>query len=1375
MKKLLSIFLALIMLAAAAPIGALQLAENTFIDKPAAANEDPVNPDAVRIDTSEKEAPAPADDEIVTLMVKLKGAPVAARYSDVKSKSADDMASVLKGKQNRVIDKIGSMLPDGTQMELGFSYTLLFNGFAVKLPYGMKKAIAELPEVEKVFVAPVYAAPVLDKTEEDRLDTSVGFINANDVWNAGYTGKGTAIAIIDTGCVVDHVAFSIVPPDTKIDAAYLENVISNNDLHAESKYEDGTLDAAAVYYSGKIPFRFNYVNGTNDVSHSYAGSDHGSHVAGIAAGNYSGSSYTGVSKDSQLVIMQVFSPSGGASMDTIFAALEDCAYLEVDSVNLSLGTDLGYTSESEEFDAVCELLTQHGVNIACAAGNGGSGIGQQYYGSAFRYALAMNPDNGLVSAPGTYTRSLCVANCQKNSPSMVATSSHGPTPDLKLKPEVTAPGANINSPADAELNGSTTGYSQKSGTSMSSPHVAGAMALLTNYVNVTWPNLSGEDKVEMINRLLMCTANPVSNTSPRTQGAGIIDLEKAITTKAYITVDNCIRPKLELGDDPDKTGVYTLSFNVVNFGSTALSFNPNVTVLTENTKSKDLNGQSTLIMGGTAQNITASCTVSGGGSFTVPANSTRSVTITVTLSSSLKSELDSKFPNGIYIDGNVVLDGTVDLVIPFLGFYGSWSKASVFDRNTYIDEIRGVNNYNIHSVQTEIGSVVSGDEFMLFGANPYISTTDWWADRCTLSPNGDNYYDRIDKVLYALIRNGGEGGLRIYNADDPEEVYYSEDLINMPKAWKYTESTFHHNSDWIEFESWAPDDLAEGAHVVFKLYHYLDYEGFDPAENECCEIVLPMTVDITAPDVTYWKVDGGTLKVNVHDDYYAAWIGVYAEAECTTLLAERAITEHERGKTTEMTLSVGDHSTVYVKVGDYGRNTSDVIELTGEGGNSLPVDLESITLSPENIELFAGDTADLHLNTVPANANHYEIEWSSSDPSVVQVAAAEGGAQINAIASGTAIITATATNLTTKDIITASSSVTVCDFEGYERVFSVEPGGKYILVADSSVRGTLGYAVGNTTVSDNQYILPVAVMIMEDDRISIDQQLDFDAITWVPSGNADDGYSWQNVGNNKYLGLNLNSVLYPSMTAVAWLYGTDGSFNNQIDSDGFYYLKFKAISQSLPTGKYETSRNPSEIRLYKLIELPVYYTVTFVDWDGTVLSTQTVENGTSAEAPEEPSREGWKFSCWDRDFSNVTEDMTVTAVYQINVYTVTFADWDGTVLSTQSVNYGDAAEAPADPEREGWTFTGWDMDFSNVTDDMTVTAQYEENGPTVTLLGDVNCDGVVNSTDALLVMRYSMNLAVISEQGLINGDMNGDGLVNATDAVLIMRRTISAE
>lgn len=125
-------------------------------------------------------------------------------------------------------------------------------------------------------------------------------------------------------------------------------------------------------------------------------------------------------------------------------------------------------------------------------------------------------------------------------------------------------------------------------------------------------------------------------------------------------------------------------------------------------------------------------------------------------------------------------------------------------------------------------------------------------------------------------------------------------------------------------------------------------------------------------------------------------------------------------------------------------------------------------------------------------------------------------------------------------------------------------------------------------------------------------------------------------------------------------------------------------------------------------QLPTY-TVTFVDWNGTVLKTQEVEEGSSAAAPSNPSRTGYTFTGWDKTFTNVTSNLTVTAQYTINSYTVTFKDHDGTTLKTQTVNYGSNATPPSDPVRDGYTFTGWDTTFNNVTSDLTVTAQYTQN------------------------------------------------------------------
>ena len=120
------------------------------------------------------------------------------------------------------------------------------------------------------------------------------------------------------------------------------------------------------------------------------------------------------------------------------------------------------------------------------------------------------------------------------------------------------------------------------------------------------------------------------------------------------------------------------------------------------------------------------------------------------------------------------------------------------------------------------------------------------------------------------------------------------------------------------------------------------------------------------------------------------------------------------------------------------------------------------------------------------------------------------------------------------------------------------------------------------------------------------------------------------------------------------------------------------------------------------------YTVTFKDYDGTVLKTQTVESGKSATAPSNPTRAGYDFTGWDVNFSNITSNLTVTAQYSIKTYTVTFKDHDGTTLKTQTVTHGNAAIAPSDPTRDGYDFTGWDKSFNNITSDLTVTAQYTQ-------------------------------------------------------------------
>ena len=128
------------------------------------------------------------------------------------------------------------------------------------------------------------------------------------------------------------------------------------------------------------------------------------------------------------------------------------------------------------------------------------------------------------------------------------------------------------------------------------------------------------------------------------------------------------------------------------------------------------------------------------------------------------------------------------------------------------------------------------------------------------------------------------------------------------------------------------------------------------------------------------------------------------------------------------------------------------------------------------------------------------------------------------------------------------------------------------------------------------------------------------------------------------------------------------------------------------------------------------YTVTFMDGEKVLETFTNVPHGSAVTAPEVPKKDGKTFKGWDKDFSNVTSDLTINAVYDVHTFTVTFKDGEK-VIETQTVEYEAAATAP-DTARlsppEGMHFAEWDKDFSKVTEDIEVSAVYELNEYTVT-------------------------------------------------------------
>jgi hypothetical protein len=144
------------------------------------------------------------------------------------------------------------------------------------------------------------------------------------------------------------------------------------------------------------------------------------------------------------------------------------------------------------------------------------------------------------------------------------------------------------------------------------------------------------------------------------------------------------------------------------------------------------------------------------------------------------------------------------------------------------------------------------------------------------------------------------------------------------------------------------------------------------------------------------------------------------------------------------------------------------------------------------------------------------------------------------------------------------------------------------------------------------------------------------------------------------------------------------------------------------------------------------YTITFNSAGGSAIVPITLDYGAVVIAPEDPTREGYTFAGWEPELPATmpAQDIEVTAQWTINKYTVTFVDWDGSVIDTQTVEHGGSATAPEVSEREGYTFNGWDKAFDNVTGDLTVTAQYTINTYTFILNYDESEGTVVGKIDS---------------------------------------------
>ncbi|HEY8471134.1 MAG TPA: S8 family serine peptidase [Natronosporangium sp.] len=314
----------------------------------------------------------------------------------------------------------------------------------------------------------------LDERVEVALAESVPMVGAPTAWDAGYDGTGTTVAVLDTGVDAEH-------PD---------------------------LAEAVV---GEANFT------GSDTARDRHG--HGTHVAGTIAGSgaASGGTYVGVAPGARILNGKVLGDDGFGNHSWVIAGMEWAAEQGADVINMSLGSPPTDGTDPVS-QAVNRLTDSHGVLFVIAAGNRGSA-------------------NHTIDAPGAAEAALTVGSVNK-SEVLAFGSGRGPRlGDFAIKPDMTGPGVLITS---ARAEGSTIGtpvgddYQTLSGTSMATPHVAGAAAIL----HQADPELGPAE----LKATLMTTAVPNDTNDVYQQGGGRLDIPAALASPVLVAP-----PSLSLG------------------------------------------------------------------------------------------------------------------------------------------------------------------------------------------------------------------------------------------------------------------------------------------------------------------------------------------------------------------------------------------------------------------------------------------------------------------------------------------------------------------------------------------------------------------------------------------------------------------------------------------------------------------------------------------------------------------------------------------------------------------------------------------------------------------------------------------------------------
>ena len=941
-----------------------------------------------------------------------------------------DDAPALADMKERVNAAVAAAVPGASATGLR-EYTHALHGFAIKAPASSLAAIRATPGVKAAFVdrhsATIYNVyqPNSSDDEDQGKDNDPSHSTAMDMTAAAqatHRGSGQVIEIIDTGFDTSHSAFAGSVEGTRLSQA---DVTSLAATLGEGR--------GGGWVSAKIPFAYDYADGDADVTYPAPGEfpdqtddaryTHGTHVAALAAAN--GSEFRGAAPDAQLIMAKVLGNDDQDINDSVLlAALDDAAVLTPDVLVVSVGDDSGQNGDALAVYAdVYAALTAKGVAINAPAGDYTSSAWGNW--NSDNLPFATDADFGAIIWPALDSNALATASLDEvekrdGEPLPGATpslfSSWGVTPDLRLKPEIAAPGGDVMSALPAGT------YGRRAGTAEASAQVAGIAALVRQRIadDPMFVGMSAADKDAVVANFLMGTAHPVVDAtqadgafySPRQVGSGLVDAVAATTSPVYPSVvgaANPSRPKADLGD-----------------GTNGWSFQVQLTNVSGTDRTYTLGGQalSPTIEGNSFTFRSANWTNTGIGlafstdSVTVPAKSSATVTVTVTPKGEFASYANANAPKGTFIDGAVTFtsaEGQPDLTVPYMGFYGSWGDPSVFDSKWDGNENAGVHLYG-STLKNLMSSMPLGDVNPLYNhddireaqqSDPdlfYVSRSEEYLAPSRIGPS--TYTLRPARTLTYSYLNEAGTVVRSYTRSHVRASLHDHELLYGLLGANVEDWTHEPSFDGYDE---AGNELPDGS---YKLV--IEAETYAPSSAKQ-QMTWDFTLDTKAPVVSNMTMvptgeNTYSLSFDVTDSAPIAGCGIsldsgkgYVQREYEEEPAARGedglFHAHYDLKDVPFTAikDKGDEpSTLSLDVWDWAKN---------KGTTKLPsslVPMTKLSVSPELVSLVVGESVTLSVSHEPVDATVTSVVWSSSDEAVATVSA---DGVVSAVGAGDATIT----------------------------------------------------------------------------------------------------------------------------------------------------------------------------------------------------------------------------------------------------------------------------------------------------------------------------------------------------------------------------------